>query len=502
MAVGDDSSVPEWLKKFSFLKQTSISRTDMFLLGITGIITGQIGSWNDAAEGRNFKEFIASAIFPTIGYIILTCCVAEMASALPFSGGIYGFVRAFTTPVVGFFVAAFEVMLNVFYVSPVVYQLASLPVQLGSMSSSYTLLNCFVIYVVVLFIVLLGGRVFWLVNNSIGCLVLVLFSVYILFSCSFADYNKWGRGSDINTFDPLAFMEHIPVISTCFLGMQIIPLTSRCARDPKKDVPIVMITVIIVCVLLTFGLFMTAFSQYPGIDNLFEIDYPLNFGYSRIFNISINAAAWLNVPFLFATVFAFTFFSGRQAACMAKSGLIPEIFQHEIPFLETPYVSLITFSFVSFMLNIALFYYDHLIGDFSLVASLSSFVVYVATLISYIAFHRKYSSLDRYFYSPFGKIGAFMGILIFAFCFVGGVAFQDEPTAAIIIAIVGGVAIIYNVFFMKEHVFSEEEKKELFKAYLVNGKIIIINFVLLYLNYIFSQCCNKEKNEKKRESCS
>lgn len=71
-----------------------------------------------------------------------------------------------------------------------------------------------------------------------------------------------------------------------------------------------------------------------------------------------------------------------------------------------------------------------------------------------------------------------MGILVFAFCFVGGVAFQDEPTAAIILAVVGVVAIIYNVFFMKEHVFSEEEKKELFKAYLVNGKNsqIVISF--------------------------
>lgn len=482
MVVGDDSTVPDRLKKFSFLKQNSISRTDMFLLGITGIITGQIGSWNDAAEGHNFKEFIASAIFPTIGYIILTCCVAEMASALPFSGGIYGFVRAFTTPVVGFFVAVFEMMLNVFYVSPVVYQLAYLPVQYGSMSSSYILLNCLVIYAVILFILLLGGRVFWIVNNSIGLIVLVLFLVYVTASCSFTDFDKWGRGSDINTFDPVAFMQHIPVVSTCFLGMQIIPLTSRCARDPKKDIPIVMITLIITCVLITFGLFITALSQYPGMDNLFKEDYPLNFGYSKIFNISLNAAAWLNVPFLFATVFAFTFFSGRQAACMAKSGLIPDMFQHEIPFLETPYVSLLTFATVSFMLNLALFYYDHLLSDFSLVASLSSFVVYVATLVAYIAFNRKYSSLDRYFYSPFGKIGAFIGIFIFAFCFVGGIAFQDEPTAAIVIAVVGGFAIIYNVFFMKEHVFSEEEKKELFKAYLVNGKNITIIYTL-HLKY-------------------
>lgn len=476
MAVGDDSSVPDWLKRFSFLKQTSISRTDMFLLGITGIITQQIVSWNNAAEG-SFKEFIASAIFPTIGYIILTCCVAEMASALPFSGGIYGFVRAFTTPVVGFFVAVFEMMLNVFYMSPVVYQLASLPVQYGSMSSSYILLNCLVIYSVVLFISLLGGRVFWIVNNSIGCLVLVLFLSYIIGSCSFADFDSWGRGSD-KTFNPVAFMQHIPVVSTCFLGMQIIPLTSRCARNPKKDIPIVMIALIISCVLITFGLFMTALSQYPGMNNLFKEDYPLNFGYSRIFNISINSAAWLNVPFLFATVFAFTFFSGRQAACMAKSGLIPDIFQQEIPFLDTPYVSLLTFALVSFMLNVALFYYGHLLSDFSLVASLSSFVVYITTLIAYIAFNKKYTSLDRYFYSPFGKFGAFLGILVFAFCFVGGVAFQDEPTAAIILAVVGVVAIIYNVFFMKEHVFSEEEKKELFKAYLVNGKNsqIVISF--------------------------
>eukprot|EP01039_Chlorochromonas_danica_P020408 gene20408-24913_t len=123
------------------LKQTSVTGLDVFLLGVCAVqavLSGQVTAWGDSTVS-GYWVLLVSAIFPSLGYIILTFCVAEMTSALPFSGGIYGIVRAFTTPMLGFVVAVFEIMLNVSYVSPVVYLLGSLPARYGSMSEDMIL---------------------------------------------------------------------------------------------------------------------------------------------------------------------------------------------------------------------------------------------------------------------------------------------------------------------------------------------------------------------------
>ncbi len=476
-----DVEGPWWL---SLIKQSSATRLDIFLLGITAILSGQVTAWNDATN-YGYWIVLSSAIFPSLGYVILTFCVAETTSALPFSGGVYGVVRAFTTPLLGFVVAVFEIMLNVSYVSPVVYLLGALPSTYGPMSESLILVNCLVIYLIILAILLVGGRVFWTLNAVLGCIVLALFLIYIFGSCSYANFNEWGRGEYYDYYETHEFMQQIPMISTCYLGLQLVPLTSRCASKPKKDVPIVMCVLVFVAFFITFALFTLASSQYPGIDGLAAEDFPLNYGFRKILNISHKSAVWLNAPCLFATAFGFIFFCGRQLSCMAGSRLLPEIFARVIPSLDTPYVSLITFTFISFVLNIATFYNREFIQTLYLVSSLSSFIVYILALIGYIRFHKKYSSLERFFASPLGIPGAYVGIFIFAFCFIGGAIFQETTVPIIVISVVAVLAVVYFIFFAGEHVFSEEEREELFKAYLVNGKYICTFISVLVDDFSF-----------------
>ncbi len=465
----ESRSPSTWME---LLKQASVTKFDVFLLGVCGVLSGQVTAWGDAT-GYGYWVLLASVIFPSLGYVILSFCVAEMTSALPFSGGIYGIVRAFTTPMLGFVVAVFEIMLNVSYVSPVVYLLGSLPATYGAMPEEMILINCLIIYLIIVAILLVGGRVFWTTNKIMGLHVLLLFVIYIFGSSSFANFSQWGRGEYYNSSNHASeFMQKIPTVSTCYLGVQLTPLSSRLVQNPKKDVPIAMCSLILVCVCMNFALFTLASSQYPGIDGLSVGDFPLTFGFGNIFHVSYESAVWLNSPCLFSTAFGFIFFCGRQMSCMAGSRLLPEMFQLTIPSFDTPYVSIIAFVLISFLLNIITFYYEDSIKTLYIMSSLSSFIVYTLALVGYIRFHKVYSSLERFFASPLGVYGAYVGIIIFAFCAVGGAAFQESFVPIIIIGVVAVMSVIYFIFFSGEHVFSEEERKELFKAYLVNGKSI------------------------------
>eukprot|EP01040_Poterioochromonas_malhamensis_P015563 gene15563-biopygen3688 len=227
------------MSKLAVIKQTRVTRIEIFLLAASAILSGQVTAWNGAtAEG--FWVLMTAAVMNTVGYIILTCCIAEMTSALPFSGGIYGFVRAFTLPVLGFMVAVFELMMNLFYVSPVVYTLSALPYRSGVMPENMILVACLFVYVFTLAVLLIGGKLFWMLTKSFGAMVVVLFLIYIIGSCTYADFDTWGRGKHGESFSGFEFMKQIPLVSTLYLGMQMIPLTARCAPDPKKDIPVVM----------------------------------------------------------------------------------------------------------------------------------------------------------------------------------------------------------------------------------------------------------------------
>jgi ethanolamine permease len=247
-------------------KQENIGKVDVFLLGVTAVLSGQVTAWA-AATAHGFWVLLACTLIPTVGYLILTFCVAEMTSALPFSGGIYGFVRAFSSPLLGFIVAMFEIIVNLCYVSPTVYLLASIPSDYYNVSQSFKLPLCLIIYIALDVILLAGGTLFWQFNRYLGLLVLVLFVTYIIGSATYADFDKWGKGDE---FDVPQLFQDLPLVSTVYLGIQLLPLSSRLTSKPKKDVPIAMNTMMVVGCMITISLICTSCSQYPGIDLSFD----------------------------------------------------------------------------------------------------------------------------------------------------------------------------------------------------------------------------------------
>lgn len=149
--------------------------------------------------------------------------MGEMTSALPFSGGIFGFVRAATGPYYGFIVACLEVIFCLSYVIGVHQYCTVIPVTAGfiDISDMPNLIGIF--YGFNLFLNLLGGKPYWIIVCLAGFAIFFLLLSFLF--GTLIDVNK----ANINFIDNCrttkhatfaAIMEERPFAVAQFQGLQ------------------------------------------------------------------------------------------------------------------------------------------------------------------------------------------------------------------------------------------------------------------------------------------
>jgi len=185
---------------------------------------------------------------------------------------------------------------------------------------------------------------------------------------------------------------------------------------------------------------------------------------------------------------------------------MPEFMGWMTPVTDTPWVGLVVGSVISFSLALICYnnsFYYNFTTDVKYTYALSSYVIYVFMFISYIIFKHKYTSLERSYSSPFGIYGAFVGMGVFAIhtvCIL--IYMKDSLTPLYIMLVTTALTTIY--YFLVLHgnqQFSEEEKEKLFKAYLINGKYLLLMYFettsLKYFPLFFSLY---KANQKSRQA--
>ena len=244
----------------------------------------------------------------------------------------------------------------------------------------------------------------------------------------------------------------------------------------KKDIPrgmfaaMVSLFVTAICVVFTCG------TQYPGTAGLPDAFLPLSYGFSKMFNISMSQAMWLSFPALYGNFYGFVWAYGRQLSSMAKSGLMPEFVGWMTKKTDTPWVALLLGMLLSYVLALFSFYevfYIDFGTDVKHMYMLSSYVIYIFMFVSYIIFCQKYSSLARSYVSPLGIYGGYVGLIIFVLniiCIL--IEYSSDEIPLYFLAFLSvAIAIYYFVILQGKQQFSEEEKQQLFKAYLINANV-------------------------------
>ena len=435
----------------------------------------QNNGWNSGLAGGFWMLFF-QIVFVASGYVCLCLCMAEMSSALPFSGGIFGFVRASTGPFCGYLVACTELLLNTTYVALMVAPIAQLPLYLGLVEETAVPAVIFAIYCFLLGICCLGGKPFWTMNALLGLSSLAIVAIYLL--------GTTGEiGSRLVSFNRFC-ASHVPFTAANalglrqagahqFLGVQYMPLASHNLKDPKSQLPRMMLLTIAILFCSAISLAFAACSQAPGIEQLASRPYPLDFGFASMFQRSLDVGAWLHLPGMLASAFGFFYSYGRQLFSIAKSGLLPKVFAETVPVLETPWVALCFGSVFCFSMNLWMFYNPNMLAVFRNIATLSLLTVVLFAFVAFLLFRIKYSTMQRHFTNPIGMVCVVYGFINYGTGFVSIIFFRGNDFTPITTLLVYlSLATAFYVLYMSKHqTFSEEEKKHMFKAYLINGEL-------------------------------
>lgn len=446
---------------------------DIFLLGITIVIGGQVFSWNASLQAGFWESFLGM-VLTGFSYIVYVCCIAEMTSALPFSGGSYGFARVCLGPYFGFLVGCCEAMQNIAYVSSAAVPLAWMFSIVFQSDKAYEPAYFVLFYVSAVAVNVIGGNVFWWFCRIIGAISLIITVLYIIGTSYNGDFSKFSGSQVINyPFNGSNFMTYLPLCAWYYIGVESLPLACVDCNNPSKELPFGMVLCVVVLFLTAIGVFFTSVSQNPGIDELGSAFLPMNYGFQQSFGWSYDQVTWLALPASYATGFGFIFMYGRQMCSMSRSGLLPKFLQHRTQSANSPYVALTVGSVLSvFGLLVVYFIDTSYLNQVFYVCVLSSYSTNVAVFLCYFIFRKRYAHLNRPFVSPFGYFGAVYGIIVYSLGMISILGFQTDQIPLIVMSIYLTVLTAYYYFYgFQAQKLSEEEQKILFKAYVINVNV-------------------------------
>ena len=444
--------------------------------------------WNFALS-YGFETVVANTLFVGSAFICLCLCMGEMTSALPFSGGIFGFVRAATGPYYGFIVACFETVFCLSYLVVMMYIFLYIPVIAGGVDASFMPRLIGIAYGFILFLNLLGGKPFWTFTAIAGFMTFLLLFIFLCgtlhdINSREVDYKTYCETNVPVTFKSMMKERFLAVLQ--FQGLQYLPLLSEYVKEPRKSIPRAMMICAWKFVIFSILISLAACSTAPGQFILQLVLTPLMFGFQRIFNTTLENGVWLHLPGLFAPVMTVLFCSGRQLYMIAKSGFLPEIFSKRLPVSQTPVVTLCLITSIGAGINLYLHYHPEIWSHIINIFVLSSHIVFINAFIAYLFFRHKYSSMPRSFASPIGVWGAWYGLGNNIIGCVSVIMYADDESASVsydslyvLLGLFVGGTIFYWAYLVKHQKFSEEEKKLLFKAYLINGELDYLNLSAL-----------------------
>eukprot|EP01031_Cornospumella_fuschlensis_P034904 gene34904-42270_t len=201
------------------VKREIVTIFDVYWVGITVVIGGQMAGWNVALEQGFAQTFIAMLVV-AIGYFCLVFCIAEMTSILTFAGGSYGFTRAILGPVTGYFVGVCESLEYILYVASAAVSFELLCKDLFQVETETSKpLYFLLLYVITLPFHFYGGRVFWVYSTVLGVVSLLVIILYCLALTPHANLAKKHYHSPEFT-DGKGFMHYLVLLTWFFVGIE------------------------------------------------------------------------------------------------------------------------------------------------------------------------------------------------------------------------------------------------------------------------------------------
>ena len=404
----------------------------LWSLGVAAVISGDFYGWNLGLDAGGFGGLLIATVVIAIMYYGLCFSIAEMAPALPHTGGAYSFARSAMGPWGGFITGLAENMEYVITPAVVVgamgFLMHDIVKDLFDIAGE-PWLNSPVTWWAIFYVIFVGINIigiettmrFTVVVNIIALGILAFFFISVLVSGSFESslLTNIPPESGGTSFLPKGIGGIFPAIPFAiwfFLAIEELPLASEESVDPARDIPRATIwgmTTLLITGALT--LFLNT-GVGGGAAEIGVSATPLFDGFKAVFGEGTSASllALVGLFGLIASFFTIIYAYGRNTYSLSRAGYFPKWLSVTHGERKTPHVALIAGGIVGYALAVLIYQLGKsegelagkIVGALLYMAVFGAVISYAMQCLSFIMLRQKLPNINRPYRSPVGPIGA------------------------------------------------------------------------------------------------
>ena len=402
-----------------FLEQRQLKRHagvwQLWALGVGAVISGDFFGWNFGLAAGGFGGMIMALCLVTVMYTGLCFSIAEMAAALPHTGGAYSFARSAMGPWGGYVTGLAENMEYILTPAVIVVGIGGyLGAIFGTDKSMEPLwwLVCYALFVAL---------------NVYGVELSFRFSLVITIAALAALFIYWVSVApqfDLNRYATPYFPKGLGGFWAClpfalwfYLAIEQLPLAAEESHDPVTDIPRGLswgLATLVVCAFLTLTL---GAGSAPGAAAVGASNEPLFLGFVAAYGNSTSSKLLAVVACigLVASFHTILFAYGRQIYSLSRAGYFPVWLSTTHSVRKTPHRALIAGAVMGFSAALGIHYapHDSPVGAILLnMAVFGAVIAYVLQMASFLLLRKRFPAMARPYRSPVGSLGAWISGLI------------------------------------------------------------------------------------------
>jgi ethanolamine permease len=396
----------------------------LWALGVGAVISGDFFGWQFGLIEGGFGGMLIATVVITIMYLGLTYSIAEMAPALPHTGGAYSFGRSAMGPWGGFITGLGENLEYILTPAVIVVGIAGYmnAITEDLLSFSMPLWTWWAIfYVIFVGLNVIGAEISFKFAIAITFIALAILAVFYISAIPNFDWNLLTNippEGDNSKWLPFGFggvFGALPFAIWWYLAIEELPLAAEESFDPKRDMPKGILwgmLTLTICAFLTLFLNSGVGPGAQGVGNTLE---PLFVGFqATLSGVGASLLALIAVAGLVASFHTIIYAYGRNIYSLSRAGYLPHWLSPTHGTRKTPTVALIAGAVIGFAVCIILDQQaDTRVGAAILVMAVFGAVIsYFMQMLSFVLLRRKLPNIERPYRSPLGTAGAIVAAII------------------------------------------------------------------------------------------
>lgn len=395
----------------------------LWALGVGAVISGDFFGWNFGLASGGFGGLLIATLVITVMYAGLCFSIAEMAAALPHTGGAYSFARSAMGPWGAYITGLAENMEYILTPAVIVVGIGGYLGAIFGTPTSAEPLWWLAAYAIFVGLNIAGVETtfrFIVMITALALGVLVVFWVAAIPHFDLAWALNLAPEPGRSRWLPhgaAGILSALPFAIWFFLAIEQLPLAAEEAHTPARDLPRGLIYGLLTLVAAAFLTLFLNTGIAPGSAALASSAEPLFAGLKTIFGTGIGSKllALVAVTGLIASFHSIIFAYGRQIFSLSRAGYFPRWLSRTHHRRRTPHIALLVGALLGYVVAYGIHALgpEHPVGAVLLnMAVFGAVIAYALQMLSYILLRIRLPDIYRPYRSPLGVPGAVVALII------------------------------------------------------------------------------------------